>query len=128
MRELPSEDSDNDEEGDLVTTKWLVEAIQKVKYQKQRTSFDRICSMVRQCHRIDKRIVKDELEKAVDKGLIVKVCFSGFFHPKSKKNPLNDNFVLRRGGGGYFFCRISKFGPKFSKYLFFKNGYLPSFI
>ncbi|KAG8188536.1 hypothetical protein JTE90_004769 [Oedothorax gibbosus] len=71
------ESSDESEGGDLETTKWLVDAIQKVGYQKQRTSFDRICSTVQQGHRIDRRIIKDKLDKAVDKGLIVKVHTKG---------------------------------------------------
>lgn len=75
MREerLLDETSDDDE-GDTYLTTLLIAAIRKVKCQKQRPSLDRICSVIRQKHRIHQQTVINHLEKAVAKGLILKVC------------------------------------------------------
>lgn len=68
---LPDEGNDDDDEG---LTSLLIDAIRKVKFQKQRPCLERICSVVRQKLRINQQNVFDQLEKAVAKGLILKVC------------------------------------------------------
>ncbi|GIY67061.1 hypothetical protein CDAR_64441 [Caerostris darwini] len=73
---MQDEGSDDDEGNSTIIT-WIMAAIRKVKYQKQRPSLERICSVVRQNHRIDRQIVKDQLEKAVSSGSIVKVFTKG---------------------------------------------------
>ncbi|XP_054717681.1 histone acetyltransferase KAT6B-like [Uloborus diversus] len=78
MREerLQDEGSD-DEEGNSVVIKWLIDAIRKVKFQKQRPSLERVCSVVRQRHSIDPLTISKQLEKAVAKGLVLKVYSKG---------------------------------------------------
>ncbi|PRD33163.1 UNVERIFIED_CONTAM: Kat6b [Trichonephila clavipes] len=73
---MQDEGSDEDEGNSTLTT-WIIAAIRKVKYQKQRPSLDRICSVVRQNHRVERQAIKEQLEKAVANGLIVKVFTKG---------------------------------------------------
>lgn len=72
-QKLPDDGSDDDE-GDSDFTTLLIDAIRKVKYQKQRPCLERIYSVVRQKQSIDQKTVLDQLENAVAKGLILKVC------------------------------------------------------
>ncbi|XP_022246086.1 histone acetyltransferase KAT6B-like isoform X2 [Limulus polyphemus] len=58
-------------------TKWLLEAIHKIKHQKQRPSIDRICSAVRQNHKVNREFIVKQLEKAVAEGKVLKVFNKG---------------------------------------------------
>ncbi|XP_076361521.1 uncharacterized protein LOC143252762 isoform X2 [Tachypleus tridentatus] len=58
-------------------TKWLLEAIHKIKHQKQRPSVDRICSAVRQNHKVNREFIVKQLEKAVAEGKVLKVFNKG---------------------------------------------------
>ncbi|XP_053392728.1 histone acetyltransferase KAT6B-like isoform X5 [Mercenaria mercenaria] len=58
-------------------TKWLLDAIHKVKSQKQRPSDDRICHAVKQTHNVSKDSLKEQLELAVKDGFILKVLNKG---------------------------------------------------
>lgn len=73
VERFPDEGSDDDE-GNSVLTTLLIDAIRKVKFQKQRPCLERIYSVIRQKQRVDQQTVNDQLEKAVAKGLILKVC------------------------------------------------------
>ncbi|KFM83053.1 Histone acetyltransferase KAT6B, partial [Stegodyphus mimosarum] len=90
MREerLQDEGSD-DEEGNSSVTKWLIDAIRKVKFQKQRPCLDRIYSVVRQRHKVDHQTVVEHLEKAVAKGLILKVYTKGLYSYKDPRTMCN---------------------------------------
>jgi len=46
-------------------TEWILEAIQKIKRQKQRPSEERICHAVSTSHGLDKGVVLQQLELAV---------------------------------------------------------------
>lgn len=58
-------------------TRWLLDAIHKVKSQKQRPSDDRICHAVKQSHNVSKDSLKEQLELAVKGGFILKVLNKG---------------------------------------------------
>lgn len=71
-------------------TQWLLDAIHKVKSQKQRPSDDRICHAVRQVHKVSKDSVLEQLELAVRDGLILRVLNKGicsYRDPKSGPPP-----------------------------------------
>lgn len=57
--------------------KWLLEAVRKVKSQKQRPSSDRICSAVRQTHKVSQESIVEQLELAVKDGALLKVFTKG---------------------------------------------------
>ncbi|XP_037319585.2 histone acetyltransferase KAT6B isoform X2 [Pungitius pungitius] len=58
-------------------TEWILEAIQKIKRQKQRPSEDRICHAVATSHGLDKKTVLEQLELSVHDGSILKVTNKG---------------------------------------------------
>uniref|UniRef100_A0A8C7T3P2 histone acetyltransferase n=1 Tax=Oncorhynchus mykiss TaxID=8022 RepID=A0A8C7T3P2_ONCMY len=79
-------------------TEWILEAIQKIKRQKQRPSEERICHAVATLHRLDKRTVLEQLELSVHDGSILKVTNKGSV---SYKDPdelrhVDWNKILRR--------------------------------
>lgn len=57
--------------------KWLLEAIQKVRHQKQRPSMERICNAVRQNHKVNRDFILEQLELAVNDGAVLKVYNKG---------------------------------------------------
>uniref|UniRef100_G3NBY5 histone acetyltransferase n=1 Tax=Gasterosteus aculeatus aculeatus TaxID=481459 RepID=G3NBY5_GASAC len=67
-------------------TEWILEAIQKIKRQKQRPSEDRICHAVATSHGLDKKTVLEQLELSVHDGSILKVTNKG---SASYKDPGN---------------------------------------
>ncbi|XP_071986766.1 histone acetyltransferase KAT6B isoform X2 [Engystomops pustulosus] len=68
-------------------TEWILEAIQKVKRQKQRPSEDRICHAVCVSHGLDKRLVLEQLELSVQDGSVLKVLNKGVASYKDPENP-----------------------------------------
>uniref|UniRef100_A0A4W4DM60 histone acetyltransferase n=1 Tax=Electrophorus electricus TaxID=8005 RepID=A0A4W4DM60_ELEEL len=68
-------------------TEWILEAIQKIKRQKQRPSEERICHAVSTSHGLDKGIVLQQLELAVKDGSILKVTSKGCASYKDPDNP-----------------------------------------
>lgn len=59
-------------------TKWLLDAIHKVKSQKQRPNDDRICHAVKQSHHnVSKDSLMEQLALAVKDGVILKVLNKG---------------------------------------------------
>ncbi|XP_076831692.1 histone acetyltransferase KAT6B [Brachyhypopomus gauderio] len=68
-------------------TEWILEAIQKIKRQKQRPSEERICHAVSTSHGLDKAIVLQQLELAVKDGSILKVTSKGCASYKDPDNP-----------------------------------------
>lgn len=57
--------------------KWILDAIRKIRAQKQRPSADRICHAVRQHHPHSEEIIKDNLEQLVGAGTVLKVFNKG---------------------------------------------------
>ena len=58
-------------------TEWILEAIQKIKRQKQRPSEERICHALATSHGLDKRTVLEQLELSVQDGSVLKVTNKG---------------------------------------------------
>ncbi|KAF6213166.1 hypothetical protein GE061_010881 [Apolygus lucorum] len=57
--------------------KWVVEAINKIRQQKQRPSLERVCHGVRQNHSYSEGVIADKIENLVEEGLILKVYNKG---------------------------------------------------
>ncbi|XP_068111478.1 histone acetyltransferase KAT6B isoform X2 [Hyperolius riggenbachi] len=68
-------------------TEWILEAIQKVKRQKQRPSEERICHAVCVSHGLDKRLVLEQLELSVQDRSVLKVNNKGVISYKDPENP-----------------------------------------
>ncbi|MEQ2282430.1 hypothetical protein AMECASPLE_000646 [Ameca splendens] len=68
-------------------TEWILEAIQKIKRQKQRPSEERICHAVSTLHGLDKKIVLEQLELSVHDGSVLKVTNKGSASYKDPGNP-----------------------------------------
>ncbi|XP_037547401.1 histone acetyltransferase KAT6B [Nematolebias whitei] len=68
-------------------TGWILEAIQKIKRQKQRPSEERICHAVATVHGLDKKTVLEQLELSVHDGSILKVTNKGSTSYKDPGNP-----------------------------------------
>lgn len=68
-------------------TEWILEAIQKIKRQKQRPSEARICHAVWACRGLDRALVLEQLELGVRDGAVLKVTNKG---SASFKDPAAD--------------------------------------
>uniref|UniRef100_A0A8C7VI69 Lysine acetyltransferase 6B n=1 Tax=Oncorhynchus mykiss TaxID=8022 RepID=A0A8C7VI69_ONCMY len=68
-------------------TEWILEAIQKIKRQKQRPSEERICHAVATSHRLGKRTVLEQLDLSVNDGSILKVTNKGNVSYKDPEHP-----------------------------------------
>ncbi|XP_034396581.1 histone acetyltransferase KAT6A isoform X3 [Cyclopterus lumpus] len=68
-------------------TQWILEAIKKVKKQKQRPSEERICNAVSMVHSLDRKTVLEQLELSVKDGTILKVTNKGLNSYKDPENP-----------------------------------------
>lgn len=68
-------------------TQWILEAIKKVKKQKQRPSEERICNAVSMSHGLDRKTVLEQLELSVKDGTILKVTNKGLNSYKDPDNP-----------------------------------------
>ncbi|KAM8924217.1 histone acetyltransferase KAT6B isoform 2-T2 [Pelodytes ibericus] len=68
-------------------TEWILEAIQKVKRQKQRPSEERICHAVCVSHGLDKKRALEQLELSVQDGSVLKVINRGVASYKDPENP-----------------------------------------
>lgn len=68
-------------------TEWILEAIQKIKKQKQRPSEERICHAVSTSHGLDKKTVSEQLELSVQDGSVLKVTNKGLASYKDPANP-----------------------------------------
>jgi len=58
-------------------TTWILEAIRKIRTQKQRPSVERICNAIRQHHSFSDDVIADNLELAVKEGSVLKVFNKG---------------------------------------------------
>ncbi|XP_070991994.1 histone acetyltransferase KAT6A isoform X2 [Oncorhynchus clarkii lewisi] len=87
-------------------TTWILEAIKKVKKQKQRPSEERICNAVSMSHGLDRKTILEQLELSVKDGTILKVSNKGLNSYKDPENPGRLAFPKPRlgssgGGGGH---------------------------
>lgn len=60
-----------------VWKRWILEAIHKIRAQKQRPSVERICHAIRQHHNYHEDVVSERLERAVREGTVLKVYNKG---------------------------------------------------
>jgi histone acetyltransferase MYST4 len=58
-------------------TTWILEAIHKIRTQKQRPSVERICNAIRQHQNFSSEVIADNLENAVKAGSVLKVFNKG---------------------------------------------------
>lgn len=68
-------------------TEWILEAVQKIKKQKQRPSEERICHAVSTSHGLDKKTVSEQLELSVQDGSVLKVTNKGLASYKDPDHP-----------------------------------------
>lgn len=61
----------------LTQARWVLDAIRKIKSQKQRPSLERISHVVMQAHRLAPDSVQRQLEHAVARGFVLKVMHKG---------------------------------------------------
>uniref|UniRef100_A0A3P8W127 Uncharacterized protein n=1 Tax=Cynoglossus semilaevis TaxID=244447 RepID=A0A3P8W127_CYNSE len=91
-------------------TQWILEAIKKVKKQKQRPSEERICNAVNMSHGLDRKTVLEQLELSVKDGTILKVTNKGLNSYKDPDNP--GRLVLPKpkssSGGGLDWNKLIK--------------------
>ncbi|KAI8439123.1 hypothetical protein MSG28_012981 [Choristoneura fumiferana] len=69
--------SEPDDVGKEVWKRWILEAIRKIRSQKQRPSVERICHAIRQHHNYHEDVVSERLERAVREGAVLKVYNKG---------------------------------------------------
>lgn len=80
-------------------TQWILEAIHKVKKQKQRPSEERICNAVSMSHGLDRKTILEQLELSVKDGTILKVTNKGLNSYKDPENPGRVALTKPKGGG-----------------------------
>lgn len=69
---------EQDSVSSAVWQKWILDAIRKIRSQKQRPSVDRICHAVRQHHNsYSNEVITDYLERFVSEGSVLKVFNKG---------------------------------------------------
>ncbi|XP_038222703.1 histone acetyltransferase KAT6B isoform X2 [Zerene cesonia] len=82
-----------DDVGKEVWKRWILEAIHKIRSQKQRPSVERICHAIRQHHNYHEDVVSERLERAVRDGAVLKVYNKG---QSTYKDPCGvQNKILR---------------------------------
>lgn len=84
-------------------TKWILEAIRKIRSQKQRPSVERICHAIRQHHNFHEDVVGENLDYAVKAGSVLKVYNKG---QSSYKDPGGCQSKTLRIGKGVDLCKI----------------------
>nr|XP_036231714.1 histone acetyltransferase KAT6A [Bactrocera oleae] len=62
---------------------WILEAISKIRSQKQRPSVQRICQAIGSHHKFHEDIVAEKLEEAVESGAVIKVYNKGLHSYKA---------------------------------------------
>lgn len=68
---------DPEEVSQDIWNRWILEAIAKIRSQKQRPSVERICHAIRQHHNYHEDVIGEHLEVAVKSGTILKVFNKG---------------------------------------------------
>lgn len=71
------------EETPEVWQEWILDAIRKIRSQKQRPSIQRICQAIGSHHKFHEDIVAEKLEQAVEAGAVIKVYNKGLHSYKS---------------------------------------------
>lgn len=76
-------ETSDDTESPEVWQEWILDAIRKIRAQKQRPSIQRICQAIGSHHKFHEDIVAEKLEQAVEAGAVIKVYNKGLHSYKS---------------------------------------------
>ncbi|XP_055613729.1 histone acetyltransferase KAT6A isoform X2 [Uranotaenia lowii] len=77
-----------------VWKEWILEAIRRIRCQKQRPSIQRICQAIGSHHKFHEDIVAEKLEEAVESGAVLKVYNKGLHSYKAPTNTLRRMVVV----------------------------------
>lgn len=80
-----------------VWAKWILDAIRKIRSQKQRPSVERICHAIRQHHNYHEEVVQEHLEAAVKDGSVLKVFNKGQSSYKDPGGLQNRQLRIEKG-------------------------------
>lgn len=80
-----------------VWAKWILDAIRKIRSQKQRPSVERICHAIRQHHNYHEEVIQEHLEVAVKDGSVLKVFNKGQSSYKDPGGLQNRHLKLEKG-------------------------------
>lgn len=80
-----------------VWSRWILEAIRKIRSQKQRPSVERICHAIRQHHNYHEDVVAEHLETAVKEGTVLKVFNKGQSSYKDPMGLQSRTLVIEKG-------------------------------
>lgn len=72
------QDSDKNVRANATYLEWILEAVHKIKHQKQRPSQERIANAIRLNHQVSHDSIAEQLELAVKDGSIIRVDNNGF--------------------------------------------------
>lgn len=75
----------SDEVTSEVWREWILDAIRKIRFQKQRPSIQRICQAIGSHHKFHEDIVAEKLEEAVEAGAVLKVYNKGLHSYKDPR-------------------------------------------
>lgn len=76
----------SDDVSPQVWKEWILEAIRRIRCQKQRPSVQRICQAIGSHHKFHEDIVAEKLEEAVEAGAVLKVYNKGLHSYKAPTN------------------------------------------
>lgn len=80
-----------------VWSDWFLEAIRKIRSQKQRPSVERICHAIRQHHNYHEDVIGEQLEAAVKEGTVLKVFNKGQSSYKDPGDLQNRTLKIEQG-------------------------------
>ncbi|CAG9856989.1 unnamed protein product [Phyllotreta striolata] len=86
-----------DEVSQQVWSEWILEAIRKIRAQKQRPSVERICHAIRQHHNYHEDVIGEHLEQAVRAGTVLKVFNKGQSSYKDPGDLPNRSLKIEQG-------------------------------
>lgn len=99
-----------------VWSRWILDAIRKIRSQKQRPSVERICHAIRQHHNYHEDVVAEHLEAAVKEGAVLKVFNKGQSSYKDPGGLQNRTLNVEKG------CDLTKVVAKAVRELGERDG------
>jgi histone acetyltransferase MYST4 len=82
-----------EDESPEVWQEWILDAIRKIRSQKQRPSIQRICQAIGSHHKFHEDIVAEKLEQAVEAGAVIKVYNKGLHSYKSPSTLVHKKII-----------------------------------
>lgn len=74
--------------------KWVLEAVNKIRGQKQRPSMERIVNAIRQHHRYPVTVIETQVERCVESGAVLKVFNKGQNTYVNPRGTLNRKLII----------------------------------